>query len=74
MKYRIDYDRWRNLYVSTLLGGEFNNCWGQGRTPEGSYISLKLAVRVRRKNAHTKSQALKVMEGRKNGTSVSPCS
>lgn len=49
LPHRIDFDVWRNLYVSTLLGGEFDNCHGQGSTPEGAYISLLLTVRVRRK-------------------------
>lgn len=55
MNYRIDYDLWRQLYVSTLLGGEFDNCHGQGPTLEQALISLKLTVRARRKNAQIQS-------------------
>jgi hypothetical protein len=56
LPHRIDFDVWRNLYVSTLLGGEFANCHGQGPTPEGAYISLLLTVRAkRRQNAKVQS-------------------
>jgi len=46
---RIDKDLYTGLYISTLLGGKFDNCHGQGRTPEQALISFKLAVRIRRK-------------------------
>lgn len=55
LPHRIDFDLWRNLYVSTLLGGEFSNCHGQGPTPEQAYISLLLTVRARRRNAQVQS-------------------
>lgn len=45
----ICYCLWTNLYVATLLGGEFDNCHGQGPTPEEAMLSLQLTVRVRRK-------------------------
>jgi hypothetical protein len=40
---------WNGLYYATLLGGEFANCHGQGSTPEGAMISLKLTVNARRR-------------------------
>ena len=44
MKYII----WRNiftgLYHTTLLGGEFANCHGQGRSEHEAFISLKIRV------------------------------
>jgi hypothetical protein len=48
MKAHIHYSIWINLYVATLLGGEFDNCYGQGPTEEQAMISLKLAVNARR--------------------------
>jgi len=30
------------LYTATLLGGEFANCYGQGRTAEHAIISLRI--------------------------------
>ncbi len=42
---------WDGLYHVTLLGGEFANCHGQGPTPEQALTSLKLVVRIRRKQA-----------------------
>lgn len=50
MKAHIQYSPWLNLYVATLLGGEFDNCHGQGPTPEMAMISLKLTVKTLRKN------------------------
>jgi len=50
MKAHIQYSPWLNLYVATLLGGEFDNCHGQGPTPEMAMISLQLTVKVLRKN------------------------
>lgn len=44
MEAHIQYSPWINCYVATLLGGEFNNCHGQGRTPELAMISLKMRV------------------------------
>ena len=49
MKAHICWSPWTNLYHATLLGGEFDNCHGQGPTPEMAMVSLKLTVRVRRK-------------------------
>lgn len=51
MKAHIQYSPWTNLYIATLLGGEFDNCYGQGKTPEDSIISLKIRVgQLRKKN------------------------
>lgn len=44
MKAHVQYNPWLNLYVATLLGGEFDNCHGQGPTPEMAMISLKMRV------------------------------
>jgi len=49
MKAHIQYSFWTGLYHATLLGGEFDNCHGQGSTPEGAMISLKLTVNARRR-------------------------
>lgn len=44
----MNYITWHNvftgLYYTTLLGGEFANCHGQGKTPEDAADSLKLRV------------------------------
>jgi len=37
-------------FISTLLGGEFPNCHGSGDSEETSIMSLKLLLRVKRKN------------------------
>jgi len=50
LKYHLYRNLWNGLYYADLLGGEFDNCYGQGSTPEEAVISLKLAVRIRRKN------------------------
>ena len=44
LKHSICYEALTGLYYSTLLGGEFGNCHGQGKTAEGAYISLKIRV------------------------------
>lgn len=49
MKAHVQYSPWINLYVATLLGGEFDNCHGQGKTPEDAIISLKILVNLKRK-------------------------
>ena len=44
---QIKFVLWRDLsglYNTTLLGGEFSNCHGQGNTPEGAVTSLKIKV------------------------------
>ena len=43
MEYSIFYNV-LGLYHSTLLGGEFPNCHGQGLTPENAFISLKIRL------------------------------
>ena len=49
-KAHIHYCLWTNLYYATLLGGEFDNCHGQGKTPDDAMVSLKLTMNVRRRN------------------------
>lgn len=44
MKYNISYDVFTRLYHTTLLGGEFDNCHGQGPTKESAVASLKIRV------------------------------
>ena len=44
MECHIDYNVFTGLYYATLLGGEFANCYGQGKTPEDATSSLKLRV------------------------------
>ena len=50
MEFHICRSLWTGLYHTTLLGGEFNNCHGQGPTPETAEISLRLTVAARRKH------------------------
>ena len=44
MEYSIWQDVFTNLYYTTLLGGKFSNCHGQGRTPNEAIISLKIRI------------------------------
>lgn len=44
MRYSIFRDVFTGLYYSTLLGGEFSNCHGQGSTIDGAVQSLKIRV------------------------------
>jgi hypothetical protein len=44
MKYHICYNFFTRLYYTTLLGGEFSNCHGQGQTEEGAVVSLRIRV------------------------------
>ena len=51
MKYDIYYNIFISMYSTTLLGGEFSNCHGQGSTPELAVTSLKIRVnQLRRQN------------------------
>lgn len=38
------------MFYATLLGGEFDNCYGQGKTLQDSIISLRIVVNHRRRN------------------------
>jgi hypothetical protein len=50
MKFSFSRDVFTGLYSTTLLGGEFSNCHGQGSTIEGAVSSLKMRVyQLRRK-------------------------
>lgn len=50
MLYNIYKDIFTGLYYTTLLGGEFDNCHGQGTTEQGAVTSLKIRVnQLRRK-------------------------
>lgn len=49
MKAHVQRSLWTGLYHATLLGGKYDNCHGQGKTPEQAMVSLKFGVRVRDK-------------------------
>lgn len=44
MKYHLSRSVFTGLYYTTLLGGEFDNCHGQGRTEKEAVASLKIRV------------------------------
>jgi len=44
MEYHMGYDLLNQLYITTLLGGEFSNCHGQGPTEDQALRSLKIRV------------------------------
>ena len=51
MRYSICYEALNQTYYAQLLGGEFSNCYGQGKDAEGAAISLKIRVnQLRRKS------------------------
>lgn len=50
MRYHPSYSHSLGLWQTTLLGSEFANCHGQGKTLEDAVISLRLVLRIRRKN------------------------
>lgn len=52
MKAHIQYDAIRNLFIATLLEGEFSNCHGQGKTKTDAMISLLLTIRALRRKAN----------------------
>lgn len=47
-KYHLDYDRFRGMYVAYLLGGEFDNTYGHGKTEDDAVSSLKIRLIQRR--------------------------
>lgn len=56
LEYHICRSYWTGLYYATLLGGEFDNCHGQGKTPEEAVLSLKLTVAARRRRREEQSK------------------
>lgn len=47
----VSGDVFTGLYYAYLLGGEFDNCYGQGSTPDIAVISLKIRInQLRNKN------------------------
>jgi len=44
IKYNIHRDVFTGMYYALLLGGEFDNCYGQGVTEEEAFKSLKLRI------------------------------
>jgi hypothetical protein len=42
--YYLSYDIFGGLYTANLLGGEFDNTYGEGETEEGAVRSLKLRL------------------------------
>lgn len=59
MKAHISLDVITCVYTATLLGGEFDNCHGQGRTPEDAMIILKLEVRARRNQRERNARSVR---------------
>lgn len=50
MKVSVHQDVLTGRFTALLLGGEFSNCEGSGDTEENAISSLKLLLRVKRKN------------------------
>lgn len=48
MKAHIQYSPWTNQYIATLLGGEFSNCHGYGKTQAEAMISLRINRKILR--------------------------
>lgn len=60
MRYSSYNDVFTGLVHTTLLGGEFANCHGQGSTEEMAVMSLRLHVNVlRRKNNNNNKKSEK---------------
>lgn len=54
-KYHLGYDVFSGLYNATLLGGEFANTYGHGKTEENAVSSLKLRlIQLRNKRDNKK--------------------
>lgn len=49
MKAHVSRDVVSGLFTASLLGGEFANCYGQGRTVDGAMASLRVRVNQLRK-------------------------
>lgn len=54
--YHIVQDPVTNRFITTLMGGEFDNCHGYGDTHEAAVSSLKLEIRARRRQSHGLSE------------------
>jgi hypothetical protein len=52
MEKHIQYDAVNNLYYATLLGGEFHNCDGVGKTAELAEISLRIRYNQLKRKCH----------------------
>ena len=51
-KYHLGYDVFSGMYSATLLGGEFANTYGHGKTEKDAVESLKLRlIQLRNKKA-----------------------
>jgi hypothetical protein len=44
IKYHLGYDLFSGMYTATLLGGEFDNTYGHGKTEKDAVESLKLRL------------------------------
>jgi len=55
MKYSIFRDVFTGSYYTTLLGGGFDNCHGQGSTADEAVVSLKIRVNQLRRKTLVKS-------------------
>jgi len=52
INYSVYRDVFTNKYYTTLLGGEFSNCHGQGRTEDEAVRGLKMRIyQLRRKKS-----------------------
>lgn len=51
IKANIVYDAVNAVYGATLLGGEFSNCDGCGKTPEQALMVLKIRVHQLRRSS-----------------------
>ena len=49
MNYSIHRDVFTGKYYTTLLGGEFDNCHGEGDTVEGAVGALRFLVSWKRR-------------------------
>lgn len=49
LQYHLARAWWDLVYTATLLGGEFANCHGRGRTAAEAVTCLKLIVAFRRR-------------------------
>ena len=44
IKCHLYFDLFQRLYYTNLLGGEFANTYGQGKTPDEAIASLKIRL------------------------------
>jgi hypothetical protein len=49
IKYHLSYQIFVDTYVALLLGGEFSNFYGEGKTPEDAVNCLVFRVKMQRR-------------------------